>query len=332
MSARTNERFSAVMQEIQLHRIDLNLLVVFEALMVEGSVAAAAEKLGKTPSAISHALARLRDQVGDPLLVKVGGRMQPSPFSLGLIEEVRPILRSIKRVLALPEPFDPSTSDRVFRVACPITGKVLSEVINRIQQTAPAVRLEWLAAPRAVYAAVAEGLVDIAHLAGETRLPDGLDEVDVPGFIWSSFVRDGHPALSDWGPDAWSTYPHVQVKVANDVRSPLDSPAGRQSHDRRIGALISELSSIGPLIANSDFIGTFPRIQMAWDMQTYGLHPLVPPVDLPPFRTRFFWSSRLAKDPASMWVRELVLQTYCDLHEEANRMVETAMAPGEVDP
>ena len=114
------------MKEVQLHRIDLNLLVVFEALMVEGSVAGAAEKLGKTPSAVSHALARLRDQVGDPLMVKVGGRMQPSPFALTLIDDVRPILRSIKRVLALPEPFNPATSDRVFRVACPVTGQVLS--------------------------------------------------------------------------------------------------------------------------------------------------------------------------------------------------------------
>ena len=63
------------MKEIQLHRIDLNLLVVFEALMIGGSVVAAAERLGKTPSAVSHALARLRDQVGDPLMVKFSGRM-----------------------------------------------------------------------------------------------------------------------------------------------------------------------------------------------------------------------------------------------------------------
>jgi DNA-binding transcriptional LysR family regulator len=320
------------MKEIQLHRIDLNLLVVFEALMDEGSVAGAAEKLGKTPSAISHALARLRDQVGDPLMVKVGGRMQPSPFALGLIEEVRPILRSIKRVLALPEPFDPSTSDRVFRVACPVNGKVLSEVINRVQHAAPGVRLEWLAAPRAAYAAVAEGLVDMAHLAGETRLPDGLDEVEVPSFIWTSFVREGHPALSDWGPDAWSTYPHVQVMIANDARSPFDRTAEGPPPDRRIGPLISEFSSLGPLLADSDLIGTFPRIMMAWDMQTYGLRPLVPPIDLPPFRTRFFWSSRLDNDPASIWIRERVLETYCDLHEEANRMVQTALARGPGDP
>ncbi|MFQ5624755.1 MAG: LysR family transcriptional regulator, partial [Paracoccaceae bacterium] len=81
---------SCMMNEVQLHRLDLNLLVTFEALMDARSVSLAARKLGKTPSAVSHALARLRDQVGDPLLVKVGGKMRPSPFALTLIEDVRP--------------------------------------------------------------------------------------------------------------------------------------------------------------------------------------------------------------------------------------------------
>jgi DNA-binding transcriptional LysR family regulator len=94
--------------------------------------------------------------------------MQPSLFALTLIEDVRPILRSIKRVLAVPEPFDPATSDRVFRVACPISGRVLSDVMKRVRAEAPGVRLEWLSAPRQVFDAVAEGLVDIAHLGGET--------------------------------------------------------------------------------------------------------------------------------------------------------------------
>lgn len=314
------------MKEIQLHRIDLNLLVVFEALMVEGSVAGAAELLGKTPSAISHALARLREQVGDPLLVRVGGRMQPSPFALTLIDDLRPILRSIKRVLALPEPFDPATSERVFRVACPITGRVLSDVLNRLHHAAPAAKLEWLSAPRQVYDAVAEGLVDIAHLAGETRLPDGLEAAEVPGFHWTSFVRADHPAVSNWGPEAWSTYLHVQVNISNDAPSPFNRPAGTAPLDRTIGALISEFSSLGPLLAHTDFIGTFPTVLMAWDMETYGLQPLPPQIHLPEFRTRFFWSSRLANDPASQWIRNLVIQTYIEVHNEADRLVDRALS------
>ena len=90
-----NAQISALMHEINLARIDLNLLVTFEALMDLRSVALAADRMGRTPSAVSHALARLREQVGDPLLVKVAGRMQPSPFALQLIADVRPILRSI---------------------------------------------------------------------------------------------------------------------------------------------------------------------------------------------------------------------------------------------
>ncbi|WP_111536879.1 LysR family transcriptional regulator [Palleronia aestuarii] len=94
--------------------------------MPAGSMAGAAVRLNKTPSAVSHALARLRERVGDPLMVKVGGRMQASPFALQLIEDVRPILGSIMRVLKLPEPFGPKSSTRSVRIACPISTKVLS--------------------------------------------------------------------------------------------------------------------------------------------------------------------------------------------------------------
>ncbi len=316
------------MKEIQLHRIDLNLLVVFEALMVEGSVAGAAAKLNKTPSAVSHALARLRDQVGDPLMVKVGGAMQASPFAVQLIEDVQPILRSIKRVLELPEPFDPATSDRVFRIACPASTKLLSEVAAQIQSSAPGVKLEWLAAPREIYSAVSEGLVDMAHLGGDRRLPDGLEEAEMPPLNFVSFVRQGHPALADWGPDAWKRHTHVQVAIGNEVRSPVDTASESASPDRHVGALISEFSSVGPLVAKSDFIATLPTIILAWDMARYSLQPLPPVVPVPPFRARFFWSKRTANDPALSWIRDVILGTYALAHEEAEAMVKERLNAG----
>src|ERR1700754_3479358 len=105
------------MHQIDLRQIDLNLLVVFDVLMTERNVTRAATRLLRSQSAISHSLARLRAQVGDPLLVKMGGSMTPSPFAERLFDEVRPILRSIQRVLAPPEPFDPASSQRAFRIA-----------------------------------------------------------------------------------------------------------------------------------------------------------------------------------------------------------------------
>ena len=87
------------MNEIDLRRFDLNLLVVFDVLMAERSVTRAAERLGRTQSAVSHSLARLRHGLGDPLLLKGNRRMEPTPFALALLEQAQPILRSLQRML-----------------------------------------------------------------------------------------------------------------------------------------------------------------------------------------------------------------------------------------
>ena len=132
------------MNKIDLRRIDLNLLLLFDVLMQVGSVSKAADQLGRTQSAASHALGRLREQLGDPLLVKVGGRMQPSPYAMELVQEVRPILRSIERVLSPREAFEPSTAKRRFRLAVPdLAMGLFPTLIQRIQREAPGVQIDW---------------------------------------------------------------------------------------------------------------------------------------------------------------------------------------------
>ncbi len=289
--------------------------------MVEGSVAGAAVKLNKTPSAVSHALARLRDQVGDPLMVKVGGRMQASPFALQLIDDVRPILTSIKRVLQLPEPFEPASSTRVFRVACPIAGRFQSHVVNELQKTAPGTRIEWLSTPREVYAAVSEGMIDMAHLGGERSLPDGLEEAEMPPMRFVSFVRDNHPCIENWGAEAWSRHPHVQVRIGNEVVSPVDEVDKASGLTRHVATLIPEFAGVGPLIAASDLIATLPPLVMAWDMERYELKPMPPVTKTPMLRTRFFWSARAANDPALIWLRGLIMEAYLAANQEAEGLI-----------
>ena len=104
------------MKEIQLHQMDLNLLATFEALVEDGSVAEAAERLHVTPSAVSHALGRLRTQFDDPLFVRVGGKMQPTVKAVQLAEDLVPVLRGLRRALEPQTEFDPATSNRVFRL------------------------------------------------------------------------------------------------------------------------------------------------------------------------------------------------------------------------
>lgn len=305
------------MNEIDLHRVDLNLLVVFETLMETRSVTATADRIGRTQSAVSHSLARLREQLGDPLLVRVGGKMEPSPFAELIIEDVKPILRSIRRVIAPRSLFDPGTSDRVFRIAMPTLTKVIAEVSKRVEAEAPNVKIEWLPTHHDVYSALSEGLIDLAHLGGEPRLPDGLEQQTVEPFSWVTFARGDHPACSDWGIEAWQRYPHLMVNVTRSMQNPFPVGTGGDAGARRVSAMIGDSAGVASLLARSDFLATFPAILLAWDMDAFGLKAMEPPVDLEPVLVRFFWSSRLANDAGGAWIRSIVIETYRRLQSEA---------------
>lgn len=307
------------MNEIDLHRVDLNLLVVFEVLMETRSVTATADKIGRTQSAVSHSLSRLREQLGDPLLVLVGGKMQPSPFAEMIVEDVRPLLRGIRRVISPRNLFVPASSERVFRIAMPTVTKVIAEVSARIEAEAPRVKIEWLPAHHDVYAALSEGLVDLAHLGGEPRLPDGLDAQAMAPFSWVTFARKDHPACAGWGIDAWRRYPHLMVNVTRSMQNPFPVTAQNDRAARRVTAMIGDSAGVASLLAKSDFLATFPALLLAWDMEAFGLRAMKPPVDLGPVLVRFFWSSRLANDAGGTWIRSIVIETYRRVHAEAER-------------
>lgn len=307
------------MNEIDLHRVDLNLLVVFEVLMETRSVTATADKIGRTQSAVSHSLSRLREQLGDPLLVRVGGKMQPSPFAEMIVEDVRPLLRGIRRVISPRNLFVPASSERVFRIAMPTVTKVIAEVSARVEAEAPRVKIEWLPAHHDVYAALSEGLVDLAHLGGEPRLPDGLDAQVMEPFSWVTFARKDHPACAGWGIDAWRRYPHLMVNVTRSMQNPFPVTAQNDRAARRVTAMIGDSAGVASLLAKSDFLATFPALLLAWDMEAFGLRAMKPPVDLGPVLVRFFWSSRLANDAGGTWIRSIVIETYRRVHAEAER-------------
>ncbi|MDU8942394.1 LysR family transcriptional regulator [Ovoidimarina sediminis] len=305
------------MNDIQLHRLDLNLLVTFEALMDEGSVAGAANRLGKTPSAISHALGRLREQAGDPLLVKVGGRMQPSPFALRLIEDVRPILRAVQRAFAPPEPFDPATSRRVFRIAMPAMTSLIAEIFERLNREAPHVALEWASLDAGILTAVADEQIDLALMGADKTLPEGLMERRMAPLERLTFLRQGHPALANWNRQAWLDWPHVMVGMASAGRQTVEDHLRRDGLDRQVGARLSEFSGVAPLIARTNMLWTTVLPFMVRDIATYDLAVRHPPVDLPDFEFRFLWSSRLSADPGNRWLRDLVIGAYETLEREA---------------
>lgn len=308
------------MKKIDLRRIDLNLLVVFDVLMTEASVTRAAARLGRTQSAVSHALARLREQLDDPLLVKTGMRMSTSPFAEQLAREVRPILADIRRALGREPGFDPATTEREFRVAIPdLTDSVFPRLVQHIAREAPAATVEWVARDAQALAGIADGRIDIALVPSATPLPEGIDHAPVRPLRWATFARRDHPAVSAWGRAAWLRWPHVAVRVGMPVPSPVEAAARTANDRRRIAAWVPHFSAVAPLIARTDLLATLPVLVMHESIAHYRLRTLRTPIPIEPMPHRLVWSRRLGNDPAVRWLHAHLAAVFDAVTEAADR-------------
>jgi DNA-binding transcriptional LysR family regulator len=313
------------MNEIDLTRLDLNLLVTFEVLMSERSVSRTAARLGRTQSAISHSLARLREQLGDPLLVKVAGGMSPSPYAQRLIDDVRPLLRSIQRIIAPPEPFEPSTSKRVFRVAiADFAPTLLPRVVAHIQAQAPRVSVEWLAPSPQTLLAVADSQIDLALVTGYATLPEGVQRQPAGELCSVTFARKDHPAIASWGVDEWLRWPHISVQLGEREKGAVGAAIDERGLKRTIGASVPNFSQVPALLAQTDLLATMTPLVMDGAMSRLGLRALEPPIAIQPTSFFFIWSFHLTNDPGSRWFRNLVMEQYEELQRHVARLTSGA--------
>lgn len=310
------------MNEIQLHRIDLNLLVVFEVLMDERSVSLAARRLFKTPSAISHALSRLREQTGDPLMVMVAGRMEPSPYAFRLIEDVRPILQSVRRAMQRNLAFDPMASHRMFRVAMPVVPELVTRATARLQELAPDVGIDWLQFGERTYADVVSESIDLVLHSADTPLPEGLSCQVLPTIPRYTFARSGHPAVKNWTQQAWIDWPHIIFGSTHGTPETVAERIAKLGVERRVGARVTDYAHIGPLLAETNMLTNQMAVMLASDLDRFDLRILRPPIDLPEFTFRWVWNTRLTADPGSQWFRKILMTCLDDLVIDATHRVE----------
>lgn len=314
-----NEQISCIMNGIDLTRLDLNLLVAFEVLMTERNVTLAAARLGRTQSAVSHALGRLREQIGDPLLVKTARGMTPTPFAERLVQDVRPILRTIQRIVTPPEPFHPDMSERHFRLAVPdFVPALLPKVIGEIHEAAPGVTVDWMAPNEQTLQSLAEGEIDLAIVNAASPVPEGVQREDAGGEqLAVTFVRKGHPAIADWGREAWLQWPHVVVRLGERMKGHVDSALDRHQLRRKIGATVPHFSQIPALVAQTNLLATMTPLVMGDEIERYGLRALEPPVEIKPAKFVVAWSFRQAADPANQWLRRIVKEHFDALSNQA---------------
>lgn len=293
------------MHHIDVAAADLNLLVVLDVLLQERNVTRAAKRLHRTQSATSHALGRLREQLGDPILVRVGGEMRPTPKAERLAGEVSRILRTIGRVLGQEGAFDPATTDRVFTLAGPdFVAATLPVLLAHMTKATPSAGVELVPAGLGMLRDVADGRVDLAVAPTSVSKADGLRSAALVALEWAVYARGDHPAVRAWNAKAWAAYQHVRVRTSSGGESPVDVAARAQKLSRRTGPYLPHFLLAPPLLARTDLLMTVPRAVLAEVAPRFGLVALPCPVKLAPIELSMFWSAQLDRDPAITWFRQ----------------------------
>lgn len=290
---------------------DLNLLRVFDALMHEGKVVAAAARLGLSPPAVSNALGRLRRATGDPLFVRSAQGMLPTPHAQMLAQTVGPALQALQQALASPRAFEPMATERRFRVAMTDIGEIvfLPRLMQVLQAEAPQVAIQTLRnAAAQTRDDMARGGVDLA-VGWLPDLDAGFHQRRLFEQRYVCLMAAGH-ALSR-GRMTLDRYRKAQHLVVVAEGTGHDRVA-RQL--RQIGAQVlvplalPHFVAVPWILRDSPLVATVPLKLAQQVAAPLGLVmrdlPRDLPLDLSPFEVNLFWHERVHRDPGHRWLRE----------------------------
>ncbi len=298
------------MQKLDTLAIDPNLLQVLDVLLRERNVSRAADLLGRTQPAISHALARLRAQLGDPLLVRVGQRFILTPRAEALREPLHALLAELAALVRPPPVFDPTSDARAFRIIATdyIAALVLPPLMQRIHRQAPNIDLCILPPTRNLSHELGEDV----DLAFAVRLQDeaGVRARKLLTDRFVCVVRSDHPVGARMDLAAFLRFPHALVSPLGEPGSYVDRALAELGHGpRRIALTVPHFFLAPALIAASDLVITLPERIARIILANHPLRIVPLPLKLPTFDISLAWHDRVHHDAASVWLRDAIVKS-----------------------
>jgi DNA-binding transcriptional LysR family regulator len=282
---------------------DLNLLITLDVLLAEGSVERAAKRLHLSPSAMSRALARLRHTTGDPLLVRAGRGLVPTPHALALREQVSRLVQEAQAALRPAQAVDMAQVERTFTLR---TSEEFIEcfgaaLLRRIAQEAPGVRLRLLSKTDKDTAPLRDARVDldigvVDPSAGPEVLTQALFRDRLVGV-----VRNGHPlSRGTVSLQRYAEGQHLYVSRRGQDRGQIDDALQALGVTRQIHTIVAGFATAIALARDTDLIASVPERYIA---QRNELFCFELPLSLPTFSVAMLWHPRLDADPAHRWLR-----------------------------
>ncbi|SJN54319.1 Nodulation protein D 2 [Vibrio ruber DSM 16370] len=288
-----------------IRRVDLNLLVVLLALYHEQSVTKAAERLYLGQPAVSGALKRLRELVGDPLFVRQGSGMIATPRAETLVQALTPLMASLHSHLFDVPVFSPQTSVKTFRIGMSewVEQWVMPKFLQQTYQDAPGVYFKVVNVdPYTARDAVEEGIVDVA-ISLDTISTQETESVQVRNMGYKTVWSQAQMSLSN--PitlDEFLSKEHLLVSYRNASSSQLDQYLAQQGKSRRIRYVSPNFSSYPLLLNQQPFLATVPHgLAVIWQ-QNYNLTVSDVPVDYEDIKLCLLWHKRQTQDPALSWL------------------------------
>lgn len=288
-------------------RPDLNLLITLDAVLAEGSVTGAARRLGLSPSAMSRALARLRETTGDPLLVRAGRGLVPTPRALELREQVGRLVQDAEAALRPAEAPDLGTLERMFtlRTSEGFVENFGPDLIALVAAEAPRVRLRFVPKPDKGAAPLREGGVDLETGVIEPTTGPELRAQALFRDRLVGAVRPGHPlARGTVTRDRYLAGRHVAVARDGVRQWPIDDALEALGLERDVVTVVGGFATAVGLARGSDLVASVPERHTANLRE--GMHSFPLPVETPGFTVSLLWHPRLDADPAHRWLRGLV--------------------------
>lgn len=293
------------MRSIDISALNLNLLPALDALLAERSVSRAARRMGVSQPAMSHTLARLRHEFGDPLLVLSGRRMELTPRAVAIATPLSEALRSLAASLAPGEPFDPRTVERVFSVATYDLFELalLPQLLAYLATEAPSLSLRIERVTTDTVDRLQRGALDLLLCSSELALPSsGLEtrRLEKSGFaVVARRGRGQRPTMRQYL-DAT----HILVSLDRRSEGVVDRALAAKGKRRKVTLVVPHFMSALALAASSDSLLTLPVSAAERGVELFDLSRWAPPLPLPQVTSRMVWPSRFRHDEGHRWLRD----------------------------
>ncbi|WJG08815.1 LysR family transcriptional regulator [Aliiglaciecola sp. LCG003] len=289
---------------------DLNLLMVFDAIMTEKSITRAADRLSMTQPAVSNSVSRMRTAWKDEVFVKDGRNIQPTIYAQNLWEKIKLPLSSLSDAVD-PKVFDPATARRTFRIASAdiVADTAWAHLRKIIEQEAPHINIH--AIPYTIVNA--DKVLDDAEVdlvigdASGTSSTFRSEFLFTPSFL--CVMRLGHPlAKQKLGLHEFANADHLLVSLSGDTTGVTDQVLMQHGLSRRVALTVNHFSSVAKLVQNSNLICVVPTAAVYEAILDEKIAATRPPIDIPPNQISMIWHKRQDRDEGLAWLRQHLKQ------------------------